>query len=44
MGVSAPALPLSFLRAGRDPFSQGGPSLGGRCAEYCCDVTAVKSM
>ena len=43
VGVSAPAPPLSFLRAERG-FSSEGPSLRNGVPEYCCGVIAVKSL
>ncbi len=43
MGVSAPAPPLSFLRAERGAFS-AAPLSGDRLPGYCCGVLAVNVM
>jgi hypothetical protein len=40
VGVSAPAPPLSFLRAERGAFS-AAPLSGDRLTGYCCGVFAV---
>ena len=40
VGVSAPAPPLSFLRAERGAFS-AAPLSGDRLPGYCCGVSAV---
>nr|WP_325185331.1 hypothetical protein [uncultured Oscillibacter sp.] len=40
VGVSAPAPPLSFLRAERGAFS-AAPLSGDRLPGYCCGVFAV---
>lgn len=40
VGVSAPAPPLSFVRAERGAFS-AAPLSGDRLAEYCCGIFAV---
>ena len=40
VGVSAPAQPLSFIRAERNAFSGAFLSVD-RGSEYCCGITAV---
>ena len=43
VGVSAPAPPLSFLRAERGAFS-AAPLSGDRLTGYCCGVFAVNVL